>query len=321
MRLGERWFLGSADAIFQNLNILHDEHPKHVLVFGADHIYRMDPAQMLEQHIDTKAGVTVAAIRTPITEASQFGVIERGITTKIDAFREKPTDPKPLPGDPDTVLASMGNYIFETEFLFDVVRADSESRESKHDIGGNIIPRAVEMGGAHVYDFADNVVPGSLPRDRGYWRDVGTLDSYFDAHMDLVDPEPVFNLYNDQWPVYTAGRTVAPAKIVTELGDSGAVIDSILSNGVIVSGGTVRRSVLSPGVHVEGKATVENALLLDGVRIGAGAVVKHAIVDKNVVIPPGAEIGVDPERDRARFDMSAGGVVAIGKEDEITEPK
>jgi glucose-1-phosphate adenylyltransferase len=321
MRLGERWFLGSADAIFQNLNILHDEHPEHVLVFGADHIYRMDPSQMLEQHIDTKAGVTVAAIRTPISEASQFGVIERGITTKIDAFREKPTDPKPLPGDPDTVLASMGNYIFETEFLFDVVRADSESRESKHDIGGNIIPRAVEMGGAHVYDFADNVVPGSLPRDRGYWRDVGTLDSYFDAHMDLVDPEPVFNLYNDQWPVYTAGRTVAPAKIVTELGDSGAVIDSILSNGVIVSGGTVRRSILSPGVHVEGKATVENAILLDGVRIGAGAVVKHAIVDKNVVVPPGAEIGVDPERDRARFDMSAGGVVAIGKEDEITEPK
>jgi glucose-1-phosphate adenylyltransferase len=321
MRLGERWFLGSADAIFQNLNILHDEHPEHVLVFGADHIYRMDPSQMLEQHIDTKAGVTVAAIRTPISEASQFGVIERGISTKIDAFREKPADPKPLPGDPDTVLASMGNYIFETEFLFDVVRADSESRESKHDIGGNIIPRAVEMGGAHVYDFADNVVPGSLPRDRGYWRDVGTLDSYFDAHMDLVDPEPVFNLYNDQWPVYTAGRTVAPAKIVTELGDSGAVVDSILSNGVIVSGGTVRRSILSPGVHVEGKATVENAILLDGVRIGAGAVVKHAIVDKNVVIPPGAEIGVDPERDRARFDMSAGGVVAIGKEDEITEPK
>jgi glucose-1-phosphate adenylyltransferase len=321
MRLGERWFLGSADAIFQNLNILHDEHPEHVLVFGADHIYRMDPSQMLEQHIDTKAGVTVAAIRTPISEASQFGVIERGLTTRIDAFREKPADPKPLPGDPDTVLASMGNYIFETEFLFDVVRADSESRESKHDIGGNIIPRAVEMGGAHVYDFADNVVPGSLPRDRGYWRDVGTLDSYFDAHMDLVDPEPVFNLYNDQWPVYTAGRTVAPAKIVTELGDSGAVVDSILSNGVIVSGGTVRRSILSPGVHVEGKATVENAILLDGVRIGAGAVVRHAIVDKNVVIPPGAEIGVDPERDRARFEMSAGGVVAIGKEDEITEPK
>jgi len=321
MRLGERWFLGSADAIFQNLNILHDEHPEHVLVFGADHIYRMDPAQMLEQHMDTRAGVTVAAIRTPIAEASQFGVIERGATTKIDAFREKPTDPRPLPDDPNTVLASMGNYIFETQFLFDVVRADSESRESKHDVGGNLIPRAVEMGDAHVYDFADNVVPGSLERDRGYWRDVGTLDAYFDAHMDLVDPEPVFNLYNDQWPVYTAGRTVAPAKIVSDMGNSGAVVDSILSNGVIVSGGTVRRSILSPGVHVEGDAIVENAILLDGVRIGPGAVVKHAIVDKNVVVPPKAEIGVDPDRDRARFDVSAAGVVAIGKEDAITEPR
>jgi glucose-1-phosphate adenylyltransferase len=226
-----------------------------------------------------------------------------------------------MPDDPNTVLASMGNYIFETQFLFDVVRADSESRESKHDVGGNLIPRAVEMGEAHVYDFADNVVPGSLERDRGYWRDVGTLDAYFDAHMDLVDPEPVFNLYNDQWPVYTAGRTVAPAKIVSDMGNSGAVVDSILSNGVIVSGGTVRRSILSPGVHVEGDAIVENAILLDGVRIGPGAVVKHAIVDKNVVVPPKAEIGVDPDRDRARFDVSAAGVVAIGKEDAITEPR
>jgi glucose-1-phosphate adenylyltransferase len=321
MRLGERWFLGSADAIFQNLNILHDEHPEHVLVFGADHIYRMDPSQMLEQHIETKAGVTVAGIRTPITEASQFGVIEKGIGSRIDAFREKPADPKPLPDDPSTVLASMGNYIFSTEFLFDLVRADSESRDSKHDVGGNLIPSAVEMKTAHVYDFADNSVPGSLDRDRGYWRDVGTLDSYFDAHMDLVDPEPVFNLYNDRWPVYTAGRTVAPAKVVSDMGNAGAVVDSILSNGVIVSGGTVRRSILSPGVHVEGDATVEDAILLDGVRIGAGAVVKRAIIDKNVVVPPKAEIGVDPDRDRARFDVSAAQVVAIGKEDEITDPR
>jgi glucose-1-phosphate adenylyltransferase len=321
MRLGERWFLGSADAIFQNLNILHDERPKHVLVFGADHIYRMDPAQMLEQHIDTKAGVTVAGIRSRLTQASSLGVIERGATSKIDAFREKPADPKPLPDDPNTVLASMGNYIFETEFLYDLLANDSESRDSKHDIGGNLIPMSVEMGQAHVYDFADNAVPGGLERDRGYWRDVGTLDSYFEAHMDLVDPEPVFNLYNDQWPVYTAGRTVAPAKIVSELDNPGAVVDSILSNGVIVSGGTVRRSVLSPGVHIEGNAIVEDAILLDGVRVGAGAVVRNAIIDKNVVVPPEAEIGVDPKRDRARFHLSEAGVIAIGKEDVITEPR
>jgi glucose-1-phosphate adenylyltransferase len=321
MRLGERWFLGSADAIVQNLNILADERPDHVIVFGADHIYRMDPAQMLEQHLDSKAGVTVAGIRVPVATASSFGVIERGATSRIEAFREKPSDPKPLPDDPDTVLASMGNYIFETGFLQDLVLTDARTEESKHDIGGNLIPMSVMEGQAHVYDFADNLVPGSFERDRGYWRDVGTLDSYFDAHMDLVEPEPVFNLYNDDWPVYTAGRTLAPTKIVADRGDPGSVVDSILSNGVIVSGGLVRRSILSPGVHVEAGATVDSAILLDGVRVEAGAVVRNAIIDKQVVVPPEAEIGVDPVRDRARFEVSEGGVVAIGKDDEITEPR
>jgi glucose-1-phosphate adenylyltransferase len=320
MRLGERWFLGSADAIFQNLNILSDERPDHVIVFGADHIYRMDPSQMLEQHLDSKAGVTVAGIRTPINNASSFGIIERGDSTKIETFREKPTDPKPLPDDPNTVLASMGNYIFETEFLEELVRADARTEDSKHDIGGNLIPLSVYEGQAHVYDFADNMVPGSLERDRGYWRDVGTLDSYFDAHMDLVDPEPVFNLYNDDWPVYTAGRTLAPAKIVADRGNEGAVVDSILSNGAIVSGGMVRRSILSPGVYIEGGATVENSILLDGVRVESGAVIRNAIIDKHVLVPAGTEIGVSPERDSERFEVSAAGVVAIGKEDEITEP-
>ncbi len=320
MRVGERWFLGSADAIFQNLNILHDERPDHVMVFGADHIYRMDPAQMLDQHIETGAGVTVAGIRVPISEASQFGIIEPGEGSRIDAFLEKPSDPMPLPDDPKAVLASMGNYIFETGFLYDLVQTDSKDEGSRHDVGGNLIPAAVGASRAYVYDFAHNLVPGSLERDRGYWRDVGTLDSYFAAHMDLVDPEPVFNLYNDLWPVYTAGRTVAPAKLVTELGSPGVIEDSILSNGVIISGGTVRRSVLSPGVRVEGGATVDEAILLDGVRIGAGAVVRNVIIDKNVTVPPGSEIGVDATRDKERFQMSEGGTVAIGKEDAITEP-
>jgi len=321
MRLGERWFLGSADAVFQNLNILSDERPDHILVFGADHIYRMDPSQMLEQHLDAKAGVTVAGIRAPIALASSFGVIERGQSSKIETFREKPADPKPLPEDPNTVLASMGNYIFEAEFLEDVVLADAQTEDSRHDIGGNLIPMSVAAGQAHVYDFADNIVPGSLPRDRGYWRDVGTIDSYFEAHMDLVDPEPVFNLYNDDWPVYTAGRTVAPAKIVADRGNEGAVVDSILSNGVIVSGGVVRRSILSPGAHIMGGATVENAILLDGVRVEPGAIVRNAIIDKHVLVPAGAEVGVDVARDRERFEVSPAGVVAIGKEDEIIEPK
>lgn len=320
MRMGERWFLGSADAIYQNFNLIHDEDPEHVFVFGADHIYRMDPSQMLEQHLETGAGVTVAGIRKPVSEASQFGIIEKGATTRIEAFREKPTDPRPLPDDPNTVLASMGNYIFEQEFLLDLVAADAEDDASNHDIGGNLIPMAVDKGRAHVYDFADNVVPGSLPRDRGYWRDVGTIDSYFDAHMDLVHPEPIFNLYNDDWPVYTIGRTLAPAKIVAEAGRAATIKDSLLSNGVIISGSELTEAVVAPGVHVEGGSSVDRAILLDGVHIGAGAVVRNAIIDKNVVIPPGSEIGIDPDRDRARFEVSETGVVVIGKEEVIAEP-
>ena len=315
MRVGQRWFLGSADAIYQNLNIVADEQPDYIFVFGADHIYRMDPSQMLQAHIESGAGATVAGIRVPREEATAFGVIELdGRSTRVSRFWEKPADPPSTPDDPNAALASMGNYVFTTAALLDQIEEDAADPMSRHDLGGDIIPRLVEKGMVSCYDFTHNEVPGVDERERGYWRDVGTLDSYFDAHMDLVSATPVFSLYNDDWPIYTSMRTSAPAKFVAvaEHG-AGDVSDSIVSNGVIVSGAYVRRAVLSPGVRVEPGASVEGAILMDDVKVGAGAVLRNVIIDKNVEVPPGSEIGVDLEMDAARFTVSEGGVVAIPK--------
>jgi glucose-1-phosphate adenylyltransferase len=316
MRRGPHWFAGSADAIFQSLNLVHDERPEYVIVFGADHIYRMDPRQMVEQHVASGAGVTVAGIRAPIEQADQFGVIEvAGDGRTIRAFREKPTDPVSLPDAPDQVFASMGNYVFRAEVLIEAVSVDAKDERSNHDLGGNIIPMLVERGEAEVYDFADNQVPGVTDRDRGYWRDVGTLDAYYDAHMDLISVHPVFNLYNYRWPILTWLDPLPPAKFVFEDGEgrTGQALDSMVCAGVIVSGGTVRRSILSPRVKVHVGALVEGSVLMHDVQVGPGAVVRNAIVDKNVQIPEGARIGVDAEADAARFKRTDGGVVVIGK--------
>ncbi|MGA7273059.1 MAG: glucose-1-phosphate adenylyltransferase [Acidimicrobiia bacterium] len=315
MRLGQRWFLGSADAIFQNLNIVADEQPDYIFVFGADHIYRMDPSQMLQAHIESGAGATVAGIRVPREEAGSFGVIElEGRSNRIAHFLEKPQDPPPTPDDPEACLASMGNYVFTTEALLEEVHEDADDDSSRHDVGGNLIPSLVEKGVVGCYDFSLNEVPGVGPRERGYWRDVGTLDSYFEAQMDLVSAEPVFSLYNDEWPIYTSDRTSPPAKIVAvaEHG-AGEVADALLSNGVILSGAYVRRTVASPGVRIEPGAVVDGAILMDDVHVGSGAVLRDVIIDKNVEVPPGAEIGVDRERDAQRFTVSDGGVVAVAK--------
>jgi glucose-1-phosphate adenylyltransferase len=315
-RLGPRWFAGSADAIYQSLNLIGDEQPTHVIVFGADHIYRMDPSQMVAQHVESGAGVTVAAIRQPIELADQFGVIETANDRRvIAAFREKPTDAVGLSDDPTQVYASMGNYVFSTDVLLDALRKDALDPTSKHDMGGNIIPMLVGRGEAHVYDFGDNDVPGSTERDKDYWRDVGTLDAFYEAHSDLIAVHPVFNLYNKEWPIYTAHDPLPPAKFVHDSpGRVGQAVDSFVSSGAVISGGRVERSILSPWVTVHSWAEVTGSVLMNNVSIGRNAVVRNAILDKNVVVPEGARVGVDPEEDRARgFVVSEGGITVVGK--------
>ena len=315
MRTGPRWFAGSADAVYQNLNLVYDERPDCICVFGADHIYRMDPGQMIEHHMKSGAGVTLAGIRVPTEEAHAFGIIEADRAGHVRTFLEKPSDPAPLPDAPEYAYASMGIYVFGTQTLIDAVTEDSRDRKSKHDLGGSIIPMMVGQGEASVYDFSGNEVPGVDEREQAYWRDVGDLDSYYEASMDLVAVDPVFNLYNAEWPIYTwQAWSTPPAKFVfDDEGRRGQALDSLVSPGVIVSGGIARRSILSPYVRINTGALVEDSVLMNGTQIGRGAVVRRAIVDKNVLVPAGARIGVNPTDDLRRFKVSEKGVVAIGK--------
>ncbi len=308
-RLGPRWYTGSADAILQSSNLIYDDKPDYIVVFGADHVYRMDPRQMVTQHIESGAGATVAGIRVPRAEASAFGVIDAAADGKVKGFLEKPDDPPGLPDNPEETFASMGNYVFSTEALLDVLKEDAENEDSVHDMGGSIMPMMVKHDQAYVYDFDNNDVPGAEERDHGYWRDVGTLDAYYEAHMDLVAVHPIFNLYNQQWPIYTNQAQLPSAKFV----EGGIAQESLVGAGTIVSSATVRHSVLSPNVRLHAGAYVEGSVLLDGVQIGRGAVVRRAILDKDVVVPEGAHIGVDLELDRSRYHVSPGGVVVLGK--------
>jgi glucose-1-phosphate adenylyltransferase len=309
-RLGPRWYLGSADAIYQSLNFLYDESPDYVAVFGADHVYRMDAAQMLDEHVESGAAMTVAGIRYARHQASDFGVIEQRPDGRIAAFHEKPADPPAIAGSPDETFVSMGNYMFTTDVLVDALRADADSEGSTHDMGGDIVPALVGAGGAHVYDFSGNAVPGATDRDSGYWRDVGTIGSYHDAHLDLVSIDPIFNLYNREWPILSYQIQLPGAKFV----EGGRAHESIVSPGCVIAGAVVDHSVLSPGVIVRSGATVEASVLVNDVEVGRDALIRRTIIDKSVVVPDGVQIGVDHEHDRARgFTVSAEGITVIGK--------
>ena len=320
-RLGPYWQSGSADAIYQSLNLIYDDRPDIVAVFAADHVYRMDPMQMIDQHTAWGAGVTVASVTVPRTEATEFGVVQTAPDGhSIKAFLEKPADPPGRPGRPDEAFASMGDYVFDRDVLVEALKKDAADPGSRHGMGGDIIPMLVRDRVAHVYDFLQNKVPGADARDHGYWRDVRTLDAYFDAQMDLCAIHPEFNLYNDRWPIMTKVPSQPPAKFVHDDGDRvGRAINSVVSNGVIVSGGLVRNSVLSPGARVDSWSRVDRAVMLHNSRVSRRAVVKNAILDKNVVVLEGATVGVDKENDLARgLVVSSGGITVVGKGQVVT---
>lgn len=322
MRRGPEWFRGNADAVFQNFNLLADENPLHVAVFGSDHIYMMDISQMLDYHTQKKADLTVAAIPVPIDEASSFGILEVDADGRMVGFEEKPKHPKPIPGQPDRVLGSMGNYIFETRALIQVLNEDSQE-EGEHDFGRSIIPKMIAQGrSVYMYNFADNDVPGVVNPDVPYWRDVGTIESYWEASMDLISITPSFNLYNPWWPVRTANPPLPPAKFVfsnKEQNRVGIATNSLVSEGCIVSGGHVESAILAPNVRIHSYSTVIESVLFEGVDVGRYAQIRRAIIDKQVVIDPQVMIGYNPSEDRQKFFVTDGGIVVIPKGTRVTQ--
>ena len=309
---GEDWYRGTADAIHQNINLIEQAEPHLVVIFGADHIYRMNIRDMIEFHVQKRAQVTIAAIPVEKKEASEFGVIETQEDGSVIGFHEKKSDAPTMPGDPNRVYASMGNYIFSTKTLLDEIHADSKRDSSAHDFGRDILPGLIGRADMFAYDFQTNRIPGDPPGAPVYWRDVGTLDAYFEASMDLRAVSPVLNLYNRQWPLRTAGYSDAPAKFIFDYeGRRGQALDSIVAGGTILSGGLVRGSVLGRGVRVHSGAYVEDSIIFDNCDIGRRAKVRRAILDKNVRIPEDATVGYDLERDRRLYYVTESGIVVI----------
>jgi glucose-1-phosphate adenylyltransferase len=325
MRYGPKWFEGSADAIYQNLNIITDEEPEHTFVFGADHVYRMDVRQMLEYHTDNEADLTVAAIPVPRAEAMDFGIIEMAADGRMIGFVEKPKPgtEKTMPGDDTRCLASMGNYLFRTDALVQEIVRDAGDAASAHDFGKSIVTSMHSRKRVFVYDFMNNRVPGQSEKERGYWRDVGSLDAYYQANMDLVDVDPIFSLYNFDWPIFTIRYNYPPAKFVFNNEKDrrvGHATDSLISEGCIISGGHVHHSIVSPRVRVNSYSYVEGCILFEDVTVGRHSKIRRCIIDKHVDIPPGTVIGYDPEEDKARFQVTESGIVVIPKGMRI-EPK
>jgi len=322
MRKGPFWFRGTADAVFQNLELIFDEQPEYVCVFGGDHIYKMDVNHMLQEHVDTEADLTIATIPVPVTEAHHFGIVEVDDDWRVTGFVEKPkSGAKTIPGQPDMVLASMGNYIFTAKVMTDVLQRNA-LRDSAHDFGKEIIPDMYPRMKVRAYDFAKNFIPGEAENNRGYWRDVGTIDSYFAACLDLVSVTPAFNLYNNQWPIVSAPQNLPPAKFVFADSKSqriGIATDSLVSDGVIISGGTLNRCVLHPRVRIHSYSDIDESILMDGVEVGRHCKIRRAIIDKGVKLPSGTTIGYDAEQDKQRFTVTETGIVVVPKGSEVRE--
>ena len=312
-RVGEHWYLGTADAVFQNLYSIARETPSHVIILSGDHVYKMDYAKMLRFHIEKNADVTLATIEVPIADGRRFGIVAIDETERVTGFAEKPAAPPAVPGAPDVALASMGIYIFRADVLVRALEEDAVRTDSQHDFGRNIIPALIHSAPVYSYRFYDENKKAAK-----YWRDIGTLDAYFEASMDLCHVNPEFNLYDPEWPLRTYQPQAPPAKFVfAEQGRRcGQALDSIISNGCIISGSRVTGSVLCPNVRVHSFCEIEQAILMQGVRVGRHARIRRAIVDRDVLIPRGALIGYDVDEDRRRHTVTEGGVVVVTADDD-----